>query len=154
MQRLGALAQTISQQSQNISTPTTPPKAQPASPGKPLGGRGLPITTASIPAALAEAEPFATDKLLQAWLTSLIGSKPSPVWADRMTGAEWDGELTGYRLPAMTEDERAKATAMVAKSLTPMIASECFGLLGEMKLLTKCRPEQAHDRVAQLRLNA
>lgn len=92
-------------------------------------------TSVSLPAALAQANPDQTDRALEASLTSLLGSKPVPIWEDKVSEGGWDGVVTGYRLPKMTAAVTAQAIALAEKSLMPMTQNECIGLLGELRLL-------------------
>lgn len=105
------------------------------------------------PASLPEkAGPEAVDKRLEELLTQLLGSKPKPVWKDRWIKGQWDGDLVSFTLPDTTPEVRAQAADLVRQSLTPMTPSECFGLLGEMKLTTASRPEQGNDLEALLKV--
>lgn len=156
MQKLAAISQRISNGLPNISATTTSPREPSARIGTQAGGRGLQTTPSSLPSvetALQGSNPDTTDRSLEASLTSLIGSKPVPVWEDKITETGgWDGVVSGFKLPAMSETKRASALALAESSLKPMSASECIDLLVELKLLTKARPEQARDQEAQLLL--
>ena len=133
MQRLGDITRAKYGNLPSTSVTTTPQKAQPQRTGTQAGGRGL--QTTSVSHAMAQASPETTDRALEASLTSLLGSKPAPIWEDRVSEAGWDGVVTGYKLPALTSETRQKALAVVEGSLTPMTPSECIGLLGELRLL-------------------
>lgn len=103
---------------------------------------------------MAQANPDNTDRALEASLTSLLGSRPVPIWEDRVSEGGWDGVVTGYRLPALSQDLQAKALAIAEKSLTPMTQSECFGLLGELRLLVPPVNMSEETMEAQLGLYA
>jgi hypothetical protein len=156
MQKIAAITQRISNGLPSISATTTSPREPSARIGMQAGGRGLQTTPSSLPSvetALRGSNPDTTDRSLEASLTSLIGSKPVPVWEDKITETGgWDGVVSGFKLPAMSETKRASALALAESSLRPMSASECIDLLVELKLLTKARPEQARDQEAQLLL--
>lgn len=156
MQKIGA---TLSRTLGNLpatSATITSQKAPLAAIGPRPGAPGSPMIRSSLPSvetALRGSNPDTTDRSLEASLTSLIGSKPVPVWEDKITETGgWDGVVSGFKLPAMSETKRASALALAESSLKPMSASECIDLLVEMKLLTKARPEQARDQEAQLLL--
>lgn len=167
MKPTGNLIQTAtpSPESRGLSTPKLPRTssnfastgAAPnlPSPSRQIGTKPTETTSAitprkSLPAALEQANPDNTDRALEASLTSLLGSRPVPKWEDKISEGGWDGVVTGFALPTMTEETRARAIATVRHSLTPMTQSECLGLLGELKLLTKCRPEHTYDLEAQI----
>lgn len=156
MQKIGVTALKTLANLQATSATTTPQKAQSAAIGRHPGGRGLPTIKSSLPSvemALQGSNPDTTDRSLEASLTSLIGSKPEPVWEDKITETGgWNGVVTGFKLPAMSETKWASALALAESSLRPMSAGEIIDLLIEMKLLTKARPEQAKDQEAQLLL--
>lgn len=156
MQKLAAITQRISNGLPSISATTTSQKEPSARTGMQAGGRGLPTIRSSLPSvetALQGSNPDTTDRSLEASLTSLIGSKPEPVWEDKITETGgWNGVVTGFKLPAMSETKWASALALAESSLRPMSAGEIIDLLIEMKLLTKARPEQAKDQEAQLLL--
>lgn len=123
--------------------------------GKELGTTTSTATlAASLPTALAADSPDRTDRALEASLTLLLGSKPKPVEKVTYPAAGFTAELISFELPNMKEANRSKCLELIRTSLNPMTQSECFGLLGEMKLTTVCRPEQGHDLEAQLGLYA
>lgn len=133
-------------------------KITPAKTGPSTGARGsktTSITTAQdLGRALAGANPDSTDRALEASLTSLLGSKPVPIWEDKTTEHGWEGVVTNYRLPSLTPQTHAQAISTAEKSLMPASASECIGLLGELKLLTVPRTEATENLEAQLMLYA
>lgn len=136
----------------------SPAERVPRSIGAPSGAPGSKTTLASmvpnLGRAMAADKPAETDRALEASLTQLIGSKPVPTYAHKMTSHGWDGEVIGYQVHMKTETHRLAAIKEMRQSLMPMMEHECFGLLGELKLLTKCRAEQTEDLDAQLALYA
>lgn len=114
----------------------------------------LPTLPQALREVVLDSDPAKTDRVLGESLTSLLGSKPKAVWSDKTTTHGWDGDLVGYKLPAMTEEKRTQALHLVDQSLMPMTQSECFGLLGELKLTTMSRADQGHDLEAQLKIYA
>lgn len=135
-------------------TAPTPPKEDSRQIGR---EHGLTVSTqspvASLQTALGRADPGLTDDLLLASLTQLLGSAPvsvDKVRFDKVYGLET--ETISYRLPPAEPAALQKAKMLVEKSLMPPTQSECIGMLGELKLLTTCRAEQANDLEAQLML--
>lgn len=156
MPKFGTIVAKTLNNLQTTSATTTSPKAPSAATGLRPGGPGLPTTRSSLPR-LAEAiegsNPDTTDRSLEASLTSLIGSRPEPIWEDRGNETSgWDGVVMGFTMPPLDSETRARALGLAESSLMPMSASECIDLLVELKLLTKARPEQAVDQEAQLLL--
>lgn len=138
-----------------IGSAGTPSKAVSAPTGTRRGAIALtPSPSVSLPAALAGDSPRDTDQALEMSLTRLLGRKPVPLERTTFTDAGMDSVLEGYSLPAMTPEQRENALIEVAKSLSPMRQTDCIGMLGELKLLTACRPEQQHDLEIQLTLYA
>jgi len=159
MRPIGSLISLLPAPSPSSSETTTSPREPSANPGPQAGGRGL-TTTSAITAqglgrALMQADPAQTDRSLEASLTLLLGSKPRP--RERSLFPKTGGYVTileGFNLPPMTSEARTKALETVRVALNPMTRNECIGLLGELKLLTVPRSEQATDMAAQLSLYA
>jgi hypothetical protein len=156
MQKIGVTASKTLANLQATSATTIPQRAPLAATGRPRGAPGLPTTRSSLPSvetALQGSNPDTTDRSLEASLSLLLGSKPVPLWEDKITETGgWDGVVSGFKLPAMSETKRASALALAESSLKPMSAGEIIDLLIELKLLTKARAEQAKDQEAQLLL--